>query len=299
MSHGKDRIHLKGMRFFGYHGVLPEETRLGQKFIVDCTLFLSTRQAGLTDDLNLSVSYAEVYQQIQGIVTGKPYKLIEALAEAIAMDVLRVHRIIDCVEVTVQKPEAPVPGTFDWMGVTIQRKRNDLLVIEESWHTAYLGLGGNEGDVMLTLKNAVEAIKADPCIKQVKVSSVYKTEPISDVPQSDFYNLCIGLQTTYSPEGLLEFCQRLEQEAMRVRTVHWGPRTLDVDVLLYDEEKRDTQSLVIPHPRMLERGFVLIPLLEIAPRLKVDGISLEAYLKNVADQGVAFYCPPLSYEVLS
>lgn len=118
-----DKILMSKMMFFGFHGVLPEETTLGQKFIVDATLYIDTRKAGLTDELEFSVSYADVYNDMKTIVEGPPYKLIEALAEKIAQVVLENHQLIKGIKVSVKKPEAPVRGIFDYFGVEIERMR--------------------------------------------------------------------------------------------------------------------------------------------------------------------------------
>ncbi len=119
-----DKILMKHMAFFGYHGVFEEENRLGQKFFIDATLELDTKPAGLRDDMNLSVSYGDVYEVIKEIVEGKPLNLLEALAENIASEVLGRFSLIQGIKVTVKKPEAPVPGIFDYFGVEIYRKRD-------------------------------------------------------------------------------------------------------------------------------------------------------------------------------
>ncbi|MCH4890572.1 dihydroneopterin aldolase [Acidaminobacter sp. JC074] len=120
----KDKILMNHMGFFGYHGVFDEENRLGQKFFIDAELELDTKPAGLSDDMNLSVSYGDVYEVIKAICEGKPYNLLEALAENIASKVLDSFPLIEGIKVRVKKPEAPVPGIFDYFGVEIYRKRD-------------------------------------------------------------------------------------------------------------------------------------------------------------------------------
>jgi dihydroneopterin aldolase len=116
-----DKILLKGMQFYGTHGVLEEENRLGQKFTVNMVLYVSTKEAGLTDELNKSVSYADVYEDVKEIVETHEYKLIEALAENISMRVLGKYDLIKGLKLTIEKPEAPVRGIFDYFGVEIER----------------------------------------------------------------------------------------------------------------------------------------------------------------------------------
>ena len=127
---------------------------------------------------------------------------------------------------------------------------------------AFLGLGSNMGDRMGYLKGAVAAI--GDC---VAVSGVYETDPVGGPDQDRFLNVVAELDTDQSARGLLDLCQRLESSADRVREVRWGPRTLDVDVLWVDGEEVDEADLVVPHPRMFERAFVMVPLGELAPDL--------------------------------
>ena len=130
---------------------------------------------------------------------------------------------------------------------------------------AFLGLGTNLGDREAELRRAVEGLRAGGDV--VAVSSLYETEPVGGPPQGLFLNLVVELDTADSPERLLERCQALEAAAERVRLERWGPRTLDVDVLWVEGETRQSAELLLPHPRMWERRFVLAPLRELAPDL--------------------------------
>ncbi|HWI65881.1 MAG TPA: dihydroneopterin aldolase [Symbiobacteriaceae bacterium] len=117
-----DRIVLTGMRFYGYHGVYPEETRLGQTFLVDVELYADLQQAGRTDSLEFTVDYGKVYLAVKEIVEGRPFKLIEALAEKIAATVMEGFPV-QAITVRVHKPQAPIPGAFDGVTVEIHRRR--------------------------------------------------------------------------------------------------------------------------------------------------------------------------------
>lgn len=129
----------------------------------------------------------------------------------------------------------------------------------------FLGLGSNVGDRENQLKEAIRLLDEQSGIKVVKVSSFYETEPVGYVAQPDFLNLCVEIQTELSPKAVLERGLAIEQQLHRVRKERWGPRTLDIDILLYGDQIIEEQDLTIPHPRMTERAFVLIPLQEIAP----------------------------------
>ena len=118
-----DKIIMDNMAFYGYHGVLPEEKALGQKFFVDACLYLSLRQAGETDDLNFTVNYGKVYETIREIVTNERFDLLEALAERICSAILSSYPAVRKIKVRIKKPEAPVSGIFDYFGVEIERKK--------------------------------------------------------------------------------------------------------------------------------------------------------------------------------
>ena len=117
-----DKIILEGMEFYGYHGILPEERVLGQRFIVDVELYLDLRQAGETGDLNCTVDYSRVYKLVESIVCGNPVQLIESLAEAIAASILERFPVAGTM-VRVKKSQPPVPGRFSWMAVEIRRTK--------------------------------------------------------------------------------------------------------------------------------------------------------------------------------
>ena len=134
-------------------------------------------------------------------------------------------------------------------------------------HLAYLSLGSNVGNRGAHLAGAIPALAHDD---EYRLSSVYETEPVGGVDQENFWNLVVELTTRRGARELLECAQRAEQDAQRTREVRWGPRTLDVDVLLVGAERLDLPELTVPHPRMYERSFVLVPLAELAPNLVSD-----------------------------
>ncbi|MCZ7535356.1 MAG: 2-amino-4-hydroxy-6-hydroxymethyldihydropteridine diphosphokinase [Acidimicrobiia bacterium] len=125
---------------------------------------------------------------------------------------------------------------------------------------AYLGLGSNLGERLANLQRAVDGLGSTPGISVLAVSAVYETEPVGGPQQPEFLNAVVELETSLTPRELLEVAKRLESEAERERGERWGPRTLDVDVLIVGSEEVDEADLVVPHPRLLERGFVRAPL---------------------------------------
>jgi 2-amino-4-hydroxy-6-hydroxymethyldihydropteridine diphosphokinase len=131
---------------------------------------------------------------------------------------------------------------------------------------AYLALGSNLGDPAARLQRAVDLLAAEPRVRVAGVSRVYETRPVGPA-QPDYLNAVVALDTDLDPRALLALAHRLEADAQRVRSERWGPRTLDVDVLLVGDERVDDADLVVPHPRMWQRGFVLAPLADLAPDL--------------------------------
>jgi 2-amino-4-hydroxy-6-hydroxymethyldihydropteridine diphosphokinase len=130
---------------------------------------------------------------------------------------------------------------------------------------AYLGLGSNLGDRRAHLEGAVQGLAAAPEVILVAVSPVYETTPVGGPPQGDYLNAVVALDTDLDARGLLGLAQELERRAHRVRGERFGPRTLDVDVLLVGDERVDEPDLQVPHPRLAERGFVLAPLADLDP----------------------------------
>ncbi len=249
-----DRIRIKGLEVFANHGVFEEENVLGQKFIVNLDMYMSTRKAGINDDIRESVDYGEVCILVKDAMTSKNYKLIESVAEAIAAEILLKYPEISEVDVEVEKPWAPVMMPLQTVSVKINRKR----------HRAYLGLGSNIGDRESYLDFAIDELNNDKYTKVTRVSDFIETKPYGGVEQDDFLNGCIEIETLHTPLELLTLINNIEKAAGRERIIHWGPRTLDIDILLYDDIIYDDEKLHIPHVEMAKRMFVLEPLKSIA-----------------------------------
>lgn len=130
--------------------------------------------------------------------------------------------------------------------------------------TAYVALGSNMGDARENINRAVAALDSVPGIRVEKVSSMYETKPWGYESQNNFINACVRLDTDISPEALLGVCLGIEAGIGRVRNIKNGPRVIDIDVLIYKGQQRNTKELMLPHPRMDERDFVLVPLSDVA-----------------------------------
>ena len=140
--------------------------------------------------------------------------------------------------------------------------------------TAWLGLGGNLGDPEAAMGAVLRALDADRHVTVTAVSPLYRTPPWGVTDQPDFLNCCAAIETSLEPQALLALCLGQERALKRVRDRRWGPRTVDVDILIYGDRSIREEGLTIPHPRMAERAFVLVPLAGIAPGLVLDGMTI-------------------------
>lgn len=151
---------------------------------------------------------------------------------------------------------------------------------------AFLGLGGNLGDPIRAMGAALRAIDADPASRVTAVSGLYRTPPWGKTDQPDFINATAEIATTRSARSLLELCLETERGLKRVRKERWGPRIVDLDVLVYGDLAITEPGLHIPHPRMLERAFVMVPLAETAPRLVLSGRTVAEWTQDLDRAGI-------------
>lgn len=253
-----DFIKITNLKVFAHHGVFPEETRDGQDFYVNAKLFLDCRKAGKTDNLSDSLNYGEVSHFITDFLQNHTYKLIESVAEQLAEAMLLSMPVLKGVKIELCKPNAPIGLPFENVSVTIERQ----------WHEVYLAVGSNLGDKNAYIENGIEELRQSKEIKDVRVSELLVTKPYGGVEQDDFVNGAIALKTMLSPQELLERLHEIEQHANRERIIHWGPRTLDLDIIFYDKLVYEDEDLIIPHIDMQNRDFVLKPLAELCPNYR-------------------------------
>lgn len=156
---------------------------------------------------------------------------------------------------------------------------------------AYISLGSNMGDKVAALKQAIELLRAHEGIQVIRVSSIYDTDPVGYEEQDVFMNIIAEVETALTGEELLTVCQSIEEELKRVRVVRWGPRTMDLDIILYDDQVIDSPTLTVPHPRMHERAFVLVPLVELNEQLvhPVYQKTVEQLLSETGYDGVRLF----------
>ena len=265
-----DRISIKDLEVYAKHGVFPEENALGQKFLINADIYMDLWTAGHRDEIGHSVHYGEVCEYITEYMTTHTVKLIETVAENIAAGILEMKNV-KMVSVEVKKPWAPIGLHVESVSVFIQRK----------WNSVYLSIGSNIGDRNKYLNDALKSIEDTEGIRVEKVSSFIETLPYGKTDQPPFLNAAIKLLTYLPPMILLERLHEIENKAGRIREERWGPRTLDLDILLYEDEVICEEELIIPHADMENREFVLRPMAQIAPNLKhpVSGLSISQMLR--------------------
>ena len=228
------------------------------------------RHSGPGDDLTASVSYEEVCEIIQQEMKAQVWKLVEAVAEHISAVLFAKYPALQELSLEIAKPDAPIDADFQSVSVCIHRKR----------HTVYLAYGSNEGECINQIQEGIAAIDHDPFCRVKHMTKPIKSTPYGGVEQKDFYNGVIRMETIYEPLELMRFLQSVEKAQGRDRSkqaIHWGPRTLDLDILLYDDLVYDSKELTIPHPEMGKRDFVILPLAEIARAARLRGLNVWSF----------------------
>lgn len=251
----EDCIKIENLEIFAHHGVFKEEQENGQNFYVNAELYTQTREAGLQDDLSLSTHYGEVCHFMNRFLKEHTWQLIETVAEQLAEAVLLTYNRISSIRLEIRKPSAPIGLPFESVSVCVER----------GWHTAYVAFGSNLGDRERYIEEALEGLREHRLIQVESVSDILHTQPYGGVEQDEFLNGVAQIKTLLTPAELLAALHELEQKAQRKREVHWGPRTLDLDIIFYDHEIIDTRDLTIPHLDMHNRTFVLEPMCQLAP----------------------------------
>lgn len=251
----QDKIVIEMLEVFAHHGVLEEEQEKGQIFYVNAVLYTDVHRAGLEDNLFYSVDYGQVCQFITNWMQENTYQLLETVAEKMSKAILLKYDRIAAVDLEIRKPQAPIPMPFGCVSVKIHRR----------WHTAYLAMGSNMGDKVQYISGAIRALTAHPQIKVMKVSDLIQSKPYGVTDQESFLNGALEIETLLEPEELLDALHDMEDAAGRVRVRRWGPRTLDIDIIFYDKLIYESDNVVIPHPDMQNRDFVLDPLSTLAP----------------------------------
>lgn len=302
-----DLIRLTGVRARGYHGVFDHERRDGQDFVVDVVMAVDLARAGATDDLTHTVHYGEVAADVVSVIEGEPRDLIETVAAQIA-DLVLTRPLVEAVEVTVHKPQAPVGVPFGDVEVVVRRAKDVPVVIAlganlprgegsaEDEHP-----GAPRGPVLPqdTLREAVRRLRRTRGLRDVRVSGLFVTAPVGGElveGQPDYVNAVAVARTSLAPASLLARLHAVEADLGRTREVRWGARTLDLDLVQYGDPvagtdvRSDVPELMLPHPRAHERSFVLTPWLDVDPsavlRVREGTSAVADLIPALSDQAV-------------
>ena len=254
-----DFIKVTNVKVFAYHGVLPEEQKNGQEFFLNAKVYVNTKKASQTDALEHTVNYDEMTSIMHDSFRENVYQLIEAAGEHVIQSVMHYYPNIEAMELEVRKPNAPVRLQPEDVSVTLYRE----------WHRVYVSFGSNyENDEVGYINDTYEILKANDFFRGIKPSELVRTKPYGPVAQADFVNGCFEMDTLFEPEELMEYFRGIEDGFERDRSIKWGPRPIDLDVLFYDDIVYHSNIVNIPHMDMQNRMFVLLPLSELCPGMR-------------------------------
>ena len=251
----KDFIKVTNMPVFAYHGVLAEEKANGQEFFLNAKVYVDMRKAGLTDQLENTINYDQICIYLKEVFAERVFDTIEAAAEYTMQEIMVSFPTIQAMELEVRKPHAPLTYMPEDISVTLYRE----------WHKVYLSFGSNQDNPIGHINEAIEMLKEPYAIRDVVRSELFVTKPYGPVEQADFINGCLEMETYMHPEELVEFIHKIEDDFERDRSIKWGPRPIDLDIIFYDDWNYNSATLTIPHADMENRMFVLEPLSQLCP----------------------------------
>ena len=254
----RDHIYVNGLRLMALVGVLPHEREGEQPVQVDIDLEVDLAEAGLTDNLVDTANYGAIAEAVSEVVRMSSDVLLERLVARIAERCLQFDHV-EVADVRLTKLRPPIAENLDSTAVRIVRSRVDMKI--PARHRAIVALGSNLGDRVAYLRFGLERLS-----NVVAQSQVFETDPVGGPDnQGPYLNMVAVIDTDLDPYAMLRRLLQIEAEAHRVRIERWGPRTLDLDLLFYDDVTINSEELIVPHPRFAERRFVLEPLSEVAP----------------------------------
>ncbi|MCK5566707.1 MAG: 2-amino-4-hydroxy-6-hydroxymethyldihydropteridine diphosphokinase [Actinomycetia bacterium] len=307
------KIFVKNLKLYGYHGVREHEKKEGQYFLFNIEIIIKDSGYTRRDDLENTLSYSDVIREVKKINKSKDFDLLETFTQVLANRIMEMSGLVKKVMVRIEKPSPPIDEELDTVGVEYMLIRDDLksrdvkdlkfkgdsnprqnntldpshINIEKldtgNIKEVYLSLGSNAGDRKANLKKALELLDSNPDINIDIISSLYETEPMYVKDQKSFYNLTAkaSIESSMGPFELLGSIKRIEYDLDRKKGgTRYGPRSIDIDILYFGDEKIESEILEIPHPKIGERKFVLLPLSEIAPDIKISGRDIKAYIKE-------------------
>ncbi len=291
------KIFVKNLKLYGYHGVREHEKKEGQYFLFNIEIIIKDSGFTRRDDLENTLSYSDVIREVKKINKSKDFDLLETFTQVLANRIMEMSGLVEKVIVGIEKPAPPIKEELDSVGVKYTLDKDGCQSIEtgdlksnntenskiNNLNEVYLSLGSNAGDRKANLKKALELLDSNPDINIDIISSLYETEPMYVKDQKSFYNLTAkaSIESSMGPFELLGSIKRIEYDLDRKKGgTRYGPRSIDIDILYFGDEKIESEILEIPHPKIGERKFELLPLSEIAPDIKISGRDIKAYIKE-------------------
>ena len=307
------KIFVKDLKLYGYHGVREHEKKDGQYFLFNIETHIKDSDYTGRDELENTLSYSDVIREVKKINKSKKFDLLETFCQVLAKRIMEMSVLVESVMVRIEKPSPPIDEKLDAVGVEYMLTRDDYKShdikefkqksisnprqnnnldfnhtnVEEldtgNRKEVYLSLGSNMGNRKINLKKALELLDSDPDITITKISSIYETEPMYVKDQNSFYNIAVELNISsrIGPFELLGRVKGIEYNMGRKKeTARYGPRPIDIDILYFGSEKIESDILQIPHPGISGRRFVLLPLSEIAPDTRIEGMDIKTYIKE-------------------
>lgn len=245
-----DQIRIENLEVYAYHGLTRQEKEQGQVFYISAVLYLDLRLAGMTDQLEYAIDYGEVCSFIAGFMRSRTYRLIETVAERLAEELLLAFANVKEIELEIRKQSAPVALPFESISARIRRK----------WHTVYLSYSSSFGDRETYINQGIVMLKELKLCRVEQYSDVF----ISGTADNPYFSGVLKLRTLYAPLELRDALTGIEERTGRIPNDRRAPRTLDLDLLFYDQEIIQSQELCIPHIDMENREYVMVPLAQIA-----------------------------------
>ncbi|MCG9479601.1 MAG: 2-amino-4-hydroxy-6-hydroxymethyldihydropteridine diphosphokinase [Actinomycetia bacterium] len=271
------RIAINGLKLYGFHGVNPEEKTEGQPFVYDITIITPAQDFIGNDSIENTINYSQVIEVVKKINDSQKFDLLETLSQVVAHKIMDRFSRAEEVRVSVKKTQPPIAEDMDSVGVEYRVKR------DAGTCRVMLSLGSNMGDSLRLMKQAVELISLYPGLKINKLSSVYRTQPMYERDQKDFLNMTaeVLVQKGVDPFEFLGFLKGVEFKLGRKeKKSRYGPRSIDIDIVWWDNVEINSPFLTLPHPGLKQRNFVLVPLMEIKPDFKIEGKPVGSYLEE-------------------
>jgi dihydroneopterin aldolase / 2-amino-4-hydroxy-6-hydroxymethyldihydropteridine diphosphokinase len=291
------KINIKDLKLFGYHGVKQEEKTNGQNFLFNISIDIGKdsfkKDGSYQDNIFDTVNYSGIIALIKEINSNNRFNLLETFSEVLAEKIISYSPLILKVKVKIEKISPPIKESIGSVGIEFELKRNpnnhdcepktEIGNARTKKPIVFLSLGSNLGDREKNLRDAVKKLQVNQNLDVISISSIYETEPMYVENQEYFYNIVLkaAIKSAYSAFELLGYAKKIEFEMGRKSSyTRYGPRKIDIDILTFNELKIDSNLLALPHPKIFERNFVLIPLSEISPDFMIKDKNILDYISQ-------------------